>query len=297
MKNKIKNRYPIITSILLIGLISCNNPDFDLTPLNYELLKTIDSGYDILTEGANPNDNLIFSKCNSFTYNYSIEKDGEKYLGKRKVLEDFEPFTNWDFIKYEDRDTQVYIDKFVFFTPKETSQTVSPNQSLIKVIWINSDNTLLMNSNEGIIENHKNIWMHPLRSYQMWPTFTAPWPYVDYPITVGKKYKWWKKLDGGWGSDKYVQWNKIIHFAYEYVVVGKENLTVKGKKIETFKIEATGQSEIGNTKVDFYFNPTLGFVKSDYELMDNSKISLYLTDFEFDCDYQPDYPVTIQTAN
>ena len=48
----------------------------------------------------------------------------------------------------------------------------------------------------------------------MWPTFTAPWPYVDYPLEVGKEYKWWKKLNHGWGSDKYVQLNPTNHFDY-----------------------------------------------------------------------------------
>jgi len=289
MKTKTLQLSKIFAITLSILLIGCNRIDYDLTPSNYEKLETFDSGYDILTEGANPNDNLIFSKCNTFTYNYSIEKDGEKLLGKSRKSEKFNPMTNWDFIKHEDRDTQTYIDKFVFFTPKETGKTVSPNQSLIKVKWLNSDNSLLMDSNEGIIENHKNFWMHPLRSYQMWPTFTAPWPYVEYPITIGKKYKWWKKLAGGWGSDKYIQWEKIIHFDYKYEVVGTEVLTINKKKVKAYIIEAEGKSELGKTEVDFYFNPTLGFVKLDYKLMDDSRIVMNMVDFELDCEYQPDF--------
>lgn len=291
MKNKLNlNRQKITTYLLILGVIGCENIDYDLTPLNYEKLETFDSGYDILTEGVNPNDNLIFSKCNTFTFNYSIEKNGKKLLGKSIESNEFNPRTNWNFIDYEDRDTQVYIDKFIFFTPVETNQTVSPNQSLIKVKWLNSDNSLLIDSNEGIIENHKNIWMHPLRGYHMWPTFTAPWPYVEYPVLVGKKYKWWKKLDGGWGSDKYIQWDKIIHFDYEYEVIGTQVVIIKGKNIDTYKIKAIGKSELGETTVDFYFNPTLGFVKSDYKLMDDSRIIMNMIDFELDCNYQPEIP-------
>jgi len=295
MKNLIQEFFILTTILYLLFFYSCDSSsDYDLTPLKYEMLETFDSGYDIITEGANPNDNLIFSYCNTFTYRYYIVKDGKKILAKHtksKERSSLAHFTNWDFINYEDKDTQVYIDKFIFFTPVKTTQTVSPNQSLVKVLWAFSDNSLLMSSNEGIIENHENLWMHPLRSYQMWPTFTAPWPYVSYPLTVGKKYKWWKKLDGDWGSDKYVQWDKIIHFDYEYEVVGTEVQNIKGKAIEAYIIKATGQSELGKTTVDFYFNPTLGFVKCDYTLMDNSKITLYLDDFELDCEYQPDMPI------
>lgn len=66
---------------------------------------------------------------------------------------------------------------------------------------------------------------------------------------------------------------------------------MKGKNIDTYLIKATGQSEIGKTSVDFYFNPAIGFVNFDYILMDDSKISLYLVDFELDCVYQPDKPI------
>lgn len=270
--------------------MSCQKIDYDLTPLKYEQLETFDSGYDIITEGANPKDNLIFSSCNTFTYEYTVEKNGVKLLGQYKEEQKNNPFTNWDFIKYDDKGTQTYIEKFILYTPLETKETVSPNQSLIKVLWVNSDNSLLMDSNEGIIENHENIWMHPLRSYHMWPTFTAPWPYIDYPLEIGKKYKWWKKLDGGWGSDKYVQWDKIIHFDYEYEVTGTDILTVNNKTIECYIIDASGLSEIGKTKVTFFFNPTIGFVRYDYTLMDDSSITMYLVDFELDCQFEPDKP-------
>lgn len=105
-----------IILILLALFCHCKNIDYDLTPLKYEKLKIFDSGYDMMTEGANPNDNLIFSKCNTFTYKYWVEKDGKKLLAKYKKLENADFFKQWDFIDYEDRKEEVYLDKFVFFT-------------------------------------------------------------------------------------------------------------------------------------------------------------------------------------
>ena len=40
-----------------ILLISCSDPDFDLTPLQYDERVNIEVAYDIKTEGDNPNDN------------------------------------------------------------------------------------------------------------------------------------------------------------------------------------------------------------------------------------------------
>jgi hypothetical protein len=280
-------------TILLIAILitqSCQQVDFDLTPMNYEITNTFDSGYDIQTEGNNPNDNIIFSSCNSYVYEYIIERDGKEYFGKYLNKSDKGIFDNWDFIEKSKSEDSTYIQKFIYVQPKFADGELSPNQSVIKVYWINSDNTLLSDNREGIIENHKNLWMHPLRGHQMYPTFTAPWPFVKFPITIGDKYTWWKKLGGSWGSDKYIQWDKIIHFDYLYEVTGTEVLLVNDYKIECYKIEAKGNSEIGNTKVDFYFNPKLGFIKLDYSLMDNSKIEMTMVDFELDCDKEYEIP-------
>ena len=124
----------------------------------------------------------------------------------------------------------------------------------------------------------------------MWPTFTAPWPYVDFPLEIGKEYKWWKKLDGGWGSDKYVQWDSIVHFDYNYKVKNTTTIKVKESEIDCFLIHAKGESPIGKYRSDFYFNPKVGFVKMDYLLMDESRIVLYLDNFKLDCEFEPEIP-------
>lgn len=265
---------------------SCQQIDYDLTPLKYEELETSINTIDIHTEGANPNDNLIFSKYNTFVYEYVVERGGKKYLAKYSPTDTTTMFTEWEYVPFSKKDSEVHIEKFVFYTPQITNETVSPGQSLIKVLWYNSDSTLLFHSNEGIIENHKNFWMHPLRRYQMWPTFTAPWPYVSYPLEIGKKYHWWRKLAGNWDNGQYIKWDKIVHFDYAYEVTGETVLKVNDKFIKCFSISAEGNSELGKTQVVFYFNPTLGFVKMEYKLMDDSKINMYLTDFKMGFEYE-----------
>ena len=275
---------------IVFSVISCQQVDYGLDPVLYELNEVFNSGYDILTEGNNPSDNIIFSSCNTFVYDYSITKGGKEYVAKYVDKIEKDMFENWEYMEKRFSVDSTYIHKFIYLQPKSADRELSPNQSVIKVYWVNSDNTLISNTSEGIIENHKNLWMHPLRGYQMWPTFTAPWPYVQFPISVGDKYTWWKKLDGGWGSDRYVQWDKIMHFDYVYEVIGTEVVVVNDQGIECYKIEATGTSEIGNTRVFFYFNPRLGFVKMDYHLMDDSNIVMNMIDFELDCDRELEIP-------
>lgn len=285
MKNKVN-----ILLILTLTIQSCQEIDYGLEPMTYELNETFDSGYDIQTEGNNPKDNIIFSSCNSFVYEYKIERNEKEYYGRYIDKGDNGIFNNWDFIETSKAKDSTYIQKFIYVQPKVADRELSANQSVINVYWINSDNTLLSDSKEGIIENHKNLWMHPLRGYQMWPTFTAPWPYVKFPIKIGDKYTWWKKLGGSWGSDKYVQWDKIIYFDYTYEIIGTEVITVNTYKINCYKILSKGTSEIGNTEITFFFNPRLGFVKLDYTLMDNSRIEMKMIDFELDCDKEYKIP-------
>lgn len=72
-------KLPLLLSTTLLTLVSCSNIDFDLTPLNYDETVPIEIAYDIQTEGNDPYDNLIFSKCNSFVYKYFVDIKNQRF--------------------------------------------------------------------------------------------------------------------------------------------------------------------------------------------------------------------------
>ena len=110
--------YKYIILIFILTAQSCQQVDFGLEPMNYELNETFDSGYDIQTEGNNPNDNIIFSSCNSYVYEYTIVKGDKKYFGKYVYKEGGGMFENWDFIETSKAKDSTYIQKFITYNLK-----------------------------------------------------------------------------------------------------------------------------------------------------------------------------------
>ena len=265
--------------LLVCSCLTCNQSDYNLAPQNYPINEVVEA-YGLFTEGGLTKDNLIYAKCDSFIFKYYIEKDGKKFLAQ--PFSKSNPFSDFDFIEYESKNEHIHFEKFLLYTPKEKPKnfTIPREQSLIKSIWYLSDNSIYLDLNEGIIENYKNVWIHPFRFYQMWPTFTAPWPYVKLPVEIGEEYTWNKKLDGAWSSENYLKWEGIVSFNYHYKVSGQTTVIVNNQSIDCFIINAIGDSELGKTALVFYFNPTLGFIRFEYTTMEDAKIVLYLDDFK-----------------
>lgn len=111
---------------------------------------------------------------------------------------------------------------------------------------------------EGVIENEKSVWMHPIRHNQYIFTEVAAFPEVRFPLSEGKTWKNGIGGLGGWGD-----WDGTTIMS-EYEVKGKEKLKLPFGKLECWVIDTQSEFELGTSSATFHFHEDIGFVKMDY---------------------------------
>ncbi|HKK63310.1 MAG TPA: hypothetical protein VJ951_12170 [Bacteroidales bacterium] len=128
----------------------------------------------------------------------------------------------------------------------------------------------------GVIENRKNIWIHPPRAYLFKILELNPFPYIKYPLQVGSSYKGSLRIGSGWGDERWKTWSGIIENQYNYEVTARRELDTPFGRLNCYVIASTAVSELGETKLTTYFNKTYGFVKLEYTNIDNSRLVIEL---------------------
>lgn len=127
-------------------------------------------------------------------------------------------------------------------------------------------------STTGVVENEKNIWLHPPRDKYFMILELNPFPYIRQPFKKGTSWKWSLKIGDYWKDERWKLWNGPITNNYKYSIVGKEALHTKLGKLDCWIVEGTAESAIGSTSLTGYFNESFGFVKLDYVNIDKSKV-------------------------
>ncbi len=123
----------------------------------------------------------------------------------------------------------------------------------------------------GIIENEDEIWMHPFRSNQYSFTEVAPFPEINLPLEIGKTWTGGLSIMDGWGDWEHTRGS----FAYE--VVSREDVEVPyGRVLNAWKIQSTATYPFGTSKLDYWFDDELGFVKKEYENYGGQRLTIVL---------------------
>lgn len=137
-------------------------------------------------------------------------------------------------------------------------------------------------SYSGIVENERNLWMHPNRNCLFKVLELNPFPYIQYPIEKGKSWKWKLTIGSQWGDERWKTWTGSIVNKYKYKITDTacEVVTPMGT-LPCVKVEAVAQSRIGKTYLTVYYNDTYGFVKMDNTNIDGSKIIINLVETNF----------------
>ncbi|MCX6271171.1 MAG: hypothetical protein NTU44_08130 [Bacteroidetes bacterium] len=133
--------------------------------------------------------------------------------------------------------------------------------------WIRDDTT-------GVIENDKKLWIHPPRHCQYTITEIAPFPDVEFPCEINKKYGKILYIGNGWG-----EWDNLkIKSSYE--IVGKESRKIGTKNCECWIIESESDSELGISHLTTAYNEKIGFVEFIYSFYNEVKIKIELMRIE-----------------
>lgn len=150
------------------------------------------------------------------------------------------------------------------------------NQTVISYAYPQVNGNINFSSSTGVIENEKNVWMHPPRDRFFRILEINPFPFIQAPYEIGSKWNWTLKIGSFWGDERWKTWESSIENRYEYVITNKSRIPTKLGDLECFEIKSTATSSIGITHLTSYFNMDMGFVKLDYTNIDSTKTVLEL---------------------
>jgi len=146
-------------------------------------------------------------------------------------------------------------------------------------IWRRKADT--MKDSTGVTENDTILWIHPYRSGDYRILEFSPFPVLKYPLQAGERWNFDIKIGGEWGSKDLMEWQGIKLFKASYKLLGKESLSTKLGKLECYKVVAEGSSDFGKTQLVLFFNEKYGFVKLDYQNINQTSMQIELIDETF----------------
>lgn len=215
-------------------------------------------------------ENSIYNPESIYTFNYKyIDKTGKEMFFK------IQNFGTWDFVETNHNEGIIVKD---FKMEILNHKMIYDNQSFYQrgISFIIDKNI----TTTGLIENERNIWLHPPREYLFKILQLNPFPYIKSPIEVGHSWEWKLKIGGQWGDKRWKEWNGNIENKYQYRIVGIEKINTIFGPLDCYIVESQAESELGITKLKNYFNEKYGFVRLDYTNIDNSKIEMNLQNIQ-----------------
>jgi len=224
-------------------------------------------------------DNVIYRSDNKyfFTYQYT-DVSGEDFYYN------YIDAHTWEFVSVKDilPSTVTGIQITVLPDLKDFSMIPDYNQTVIKYNYTDHEgNTHLFSEKTGLIENEKNIWMHPPRRELFKILEINPFPFIQQPYEKGNKWNWSLEIGGQWGDKRWKEWDEDIENQYVYEIVSTNSLirTPLGE-LSCYKIDSHAESKLGKTYLTAYFNEIYGFVRMEYINIDGSTLNIELERIE-----------------
>jgi len=270
----------LISILFCIGLLFASCKDADNTSgeknntSDYSviedgiLVEKIDST--ITDENRYNLDNKIYTVGRKFIYDYLYtDKAGQQFYfeGGRD---------GWNFVpKNTDR---YYVVKSIEI---EVMNGLKPmidkipeyNQTLLKFTCPpNTDYTI-----SGVVENFRNVWMHPPREALFKILELNPFPFIQEPYEVGNSWDWELDINNEWGDPRWITWEGDIKNVYQYKITDKRMVQTKLGELDCYIIEASANSEIGKSLLTASFNEEYGFVDLDFTNIDKTKMKMELS--------------------
>ena len=258
--------------------------------------------FEVRNDTANPcrytEDNKIYQAERKFTFgfHYYDPQGKERYMRYERI-----PKQEYELTETGDTNTYTYYDADFSFSDVFDAKDSCINRYELEVLCTAKHSRKDYNqtveafyflfddqrsrwplSYSGIVENERNLWMHPNRDCLFQILELNPFPYIQYPIKKGKTWKWKLTIGSHWGDERWKTWEGIIVNKYKYKITDTacEVVTPMGT-LPCVKVEAMAKSRIGKTHLTAYYNDTYGFVKMDNTNIDGSKIIINLVETNF----------------
>lgn len=280
--------------IILISLIiGCQDQNKTIAKKDYEII--FDDGIYVekfdstnVSENRYTENNQTYLEGNQLIYDYFYQDlEGNKFkfqeLEGASELDFKERAKAWSFVNVDSL-TERTIERVVLTVKYGLEPMINNNpdynQTVISYKYPQVNGERKFSSSTGVIENEKNVWIHPPRDRLFRILEINPFPFIQTPYEIGNKWNWSLKIGSYWGDERWQTWEESIENQYDYEIVDKKKVNLQIGEVDCYLIESTATSSIGKTKLLAYFNMELGFVKLDYTNIDSTKTVLELIEFQ-----------------
>jgi hypothetical protein len=151
----------------------------------------------------------------------------------------------------------------------------SYSQTVISYQYLNHFGELIASEQTGVIDNAKDIWLHPPRENNFKILEINPFPIVLLEDTT-IYWSWSVEVWQSWSDPRWKVWNGIIIIKNEYKRLKNEIIETEFGKLDCLVSEGIGTSKIGNTYLKSYFNTKYGFVRLEYTNINSTKLIMWL---------------------
>ncbi|MEL7022020.1 MAG: hypothetical protein AAGK47_10445 [Bacteroidota bacterium] len=211
-------------------------------------------------------DNQIYTTDRTFKYSYYyLDKNNRKLKFGRE---------GFSLVPYDSINNRI-IDTVLFTTGGIARFGMDSLQTKMLYSYRGMDGKEYASETTGIIENAKNVWLHPPRS-NMTKYFRIteinPFPYVQFPLTIGHSWEWTLGIGDMWSEPEWRAWEGSIINDFLYEITDYRRLETALGELPVYEVTAVATSRIGQTQLVSYFNEQYGFVKLHYTNIDSSQL-------------------------
>ncbi|MBT32249.1 MAG: hypothetical protein CMO01_21515 [Thalassobius sp.] len=166
---------------------------------------------------------------------------------------------------FEDTLKFITSDKIMF---EETKQTVSR--------WVYPGRRV-DGIKSGNLENDTAIWIHPPRNNRYRKLELCPFPKVKFPLEKGQEWESMVGAHRAYSVKDFAEWDGIYeNFYSHYSVENEANYSTSMGNLDCYEIVSKTSSKFKETSLTALFNKYYGFVKLDYQTIDNERLTFEL---------------------
>lgn len=265
--------------LLLSAMISCTNiqvkEDKNITKQQFKELTPglFVEKFDSLNTDQNRYnaDNKIYKPNTVLKYTYTIEKDG-----KELFVNSFRK--DWALVNKEDTSAlESYFEVEVLSGNPMEKYMPDYNQTSIRYNYPDGYNTMT-----GVVENTKNLWIHPPRAGIFSLMQLSGFPFVTYPLEINNQFGWELTSGSHYSDKRFLFWEGNIKTVSNYKVIKQKKLKTVFGNLECYVIDTESTNALGVGYTKLYYNNKYGFVQTEFQSIDGTKITIRLIDFKLD---------------
>ena len=225
-------------------------------------------------------DNTIYIPHQQRTFTYSYQKNSVQYLFQSTGEK------NWKLVPINEATDSAAVTIIMQIIADSTTlgygsaHSGKTGQSILQRSFYNRfSKRLPVEEYTGLVENERNIWFHPPRTFLFEMLELNPFPYIKFPIKKNRVWRWKLTIGSQWGDARWKEWEGAIvnHYKYRITNINRPVTTALGTMNCTV-VESRAKSRIGTTQATFYFEEKLGFVKYEYVNIDGSTLTIELVE-------------------